>query len=91
MARKSISRTISIEGVELRVDGTWYAASRGAREAGSGVQLEPDEPETFEMSAIYVADVDIADLLSAGRIEHVENTVLEELAGEEPDEYDPHA
>lgn len=86
----NISRDIVLEGVELRVDGDYYPASRGAREKGSGVQLEPDEPASFEVSAVYVADVDIADLLSAGRLEHVENTVLEAIADDgEPD--DPRA
>ena len=82
----NITQDITLEGVELRVDCDCYPASRGAREAGTGLQLEPDEPRTCEVTAVYVADVDIADLLSAGRLEQCRNTVVEQLdANGEPD------
>lgn len=86
----SIRILVTVAGVELEVDGDYYKASKGAREKGSGVQLEPDEPATFELSAVYIADVDIADLLSAGRLEEIGNAVLEEIGNAgEPDEDDP--
>lgn len=35
--------------VMLLIEGEYDAGCRGAREASSGVQLEPDEPETIEI------------------------------------------
>lgn len=82
----NISQYITLEGVTLRIDGDYYGPSKGAREKGSGVQLEPDEPASFELTAVYVdgSDIDIADILSAGRLEECTNTVLEEIASGAP-------
>lgn len=35
--------------VMLHVEGEYDAGCRGARERSSGIQLEPDEPETIEI------------------------------------------
>ena len=39
--------------LQLEVDATWHRGSRGARERGSGVPLEPDEPAGYEIYGIY--------------------------------------
>jgi hypothetical protein len=83
-----VSREVTVEGVVLRADGAYYPASKGERERGSGVQLSPDEPATFEVTAVHCGGDDIADILSAGRLEEIGNLVVEAMA-EEPD--DPNA
>lgn len=59
----------------LEVESQWHKGSRGARERGSGIPLEPDEPAGYEMGRIYVRGagklIDITDYFSAdeyGRI-----------------------
>lgn len=40
--------TIVFNSEELEVSGEVYEASRGARERGTGLQLEPDEDASLE-------------------------------------------
>jgi hypothetical protein len=42
-----------IQGIPCIVDVEYQKAYKGAREKGSGMQLEPDEPEGFEIVGIY--------------------------------------
>lgn len=38
----------TIASIPCQVEVRYLPPSRGARESGSGVQLEPDEPESYE-------------------------------------------
>lgn len=90
------NKTISYRGVQLSVDYTYYPASRGAREKGSGVQLEPDEPASVDVDDVKLeyqeeeadgglfALADLGDLLD-GQEDEIEAKLLEELSDEEPD------
>lgn len=57
--RQSRLRRTSMERIEWEVDGIpcqvdvqHHPAIRGARERGSGIQLEPDEPEFYSIITI---------------------------------------
>jgi hypothetical protein len=74
--------TVEREGVTIDVDYTYYSASRGAREKGSGVQLEPDEPATVEINEMGIQGIDVTALLV-----DFEEDIMEELLskGDEED------
>jgi len=74
--------TVTREGVEIEVDYTYYPASHGAREKGSGVQLEPDEPATVEINEMTIQAIDVTALL----VDYEEDVMEEVLAmGDEKD------
>ncbi len=49
---------VPYEFLSFEVDFDYYPASRGAREKGSGVQLEPDEPESWEVTEVRMYNPD---------------------------------
>ena len=53
-------------GVPLQCWFEYTPAERGAREFGTGLQLEPDYPATWTLSHVYLpgSDVDIAPVLA---------------------------
>ena len=53
-----------VEGVPIKFTGTYYPASKGMRERGTGIPLEPDEPATFEVDQIWIGDVEVSALLN---------------------------
>ena len=63
----------------------YSAAERGPRERGTGLQMEPDYPESAELVAAYVRDVDVISLLSDRTVALIEQKFLEERDDEEPD------
>jgi hypothetical protein len=48
-----MKHTTTIQGIPCQVEVTYYAASRGARERGTGLQLEPDEPAFWDIMGVY--------------------------------------
>jgi hypothetical protein len=46
--------TVNYDWLEFEVEFDHYPASRGAREKGTGVQLEPDEPATNEITEVFM-------------------------------------
>lgn len=72
----------------------WFeheAESRGAREIGTGLQLEPDYPATWTLMHVYLpgSDVDIAPVLMDGMAEEIEEWVAEKADREyEEDRWD---
>jgi len=52
--------TVYFEDFAFLVEFDYYPASRGAREHGTGLQLEPDEPESFEICTIKMINPDDA-------------------------------
>lgn len=74
--------TVTREDVEIEVDYTYWTAHRGAREKGSGVQLEPDEPATVEINELTIQNIDVTALL----VDYEEDIMEEVLAlGDEKD------
>lgn len=43
----------TIRGIPCIVEATFHEAHRGAREHGSGIQLEPDEPAYWEIEQVF--------------------------------------
>ena len=92
-----LNKTISYRGVQLSVDYTYYPPSRGAREHGTGLQLEPDEDASVDIDDVKLeyqeeeADggcfglADLGDLLD-GQEDEIEAKLLEELSDDSPDE-----
>jgi len=70
-------------GVELVCWFEYEPAERGSREPGTGFQLEPDYPETWTLTHVYLpwSSVDIAPVLAEGLVEEIEVWV-EELVGQ---------
>jgi hypothetical protein len=68
------------EGIELHCWFEYEAAERGAREFGTGLQLEPDYPATWTLNHVYLpnSNVDIAPLLRSDLIEEIEGYQAEE-------------
>jgi len=75
-------RTVYFRGVPIEVDYDYYPASKGARERGSGVQLEPDEPACVELTALSIGGVDIDGLLE----EHID--AINELCLDGAEDFD---
>ena len=86
-------RDTTYEDLDFRVTFNQYPAYRGARERGSGVQLEPDEPASIEVTNIQLlhdgdTQIEIYDVLSEKVIEQIQLTVEENLSEEfEDDRY----
>ena len=55
---------LEVDGVPIKFTGTYYPASKGMRERGTGIPLEPDEPATFEVDQIWIGDVEVSALLN---------------------------
>jgi len=56
---------------EIEVEYTYHKGSKGAREP-HGMQIEPDEPEMVEITAVTINGVDIQEQLSKDQIENLE-------------------
>lgn len=74
-------------GVTLTCFFEWEPEERGAREYGTGLQLEPDYPETFTLMHVYLpgSDVDIAPIMLVGLIDEIEEWAQEQIEGERED------
>lgn len=61
-------------GVDLECWFEYTPAERGARERGTGLQLEPDYPETWTLCHVYLpgSDIDIAPVMSDKLIAMIE-------------------
>ncbi len=72
-------------GVHLECWFEFEPAERGARERGTGLQLEPDYPETWTLCHVYLpgSDVDIAPVMSDKLI-----AVIEEAAAGADESWD---
>jgi len=69
MAR-TINHEIKLDGVELSVYGYYY-------EGDLGDYLNPPEPEEFQISFVYLEDIDITDLIYC-RLDEIEELIIEE-------------
>jgi hypothetical protein len=75
-------------GVELTCWFEYEAAERGSREAGTGLQLEPDYPATWTLCHVYLpgSDVDIAPVLLLSLVQEIEEWVVEREEGQAEDD-----
>ncbi len=81
--------TLAFDGheSEIEVDVAYIhePAIRGSRERGSGLQLEPDEPEGIEVLSVLTSGDkprDITTLIPASIITAIEVDILAELQAE---------
>jgi len=74
-------------GVTLTCFFEWEPEVRGAREVGTGLQLEPDYPETFTLVHVYLpgSDVDIAPVMLLSLIDEIEAWAADRIEGERED------
>lgn len=55
----------SVKGYMMEIDVDAWKACKGARERGTGLQLEPDEPAGFEVTAArLVSPEDIFEIVT---------------------------
>ena len=69
---------------ELDVSVDYYPASKGRREHGSGVQLEPDEPASIEICSVSIVYVG-KDGNSKSQVIELPEEILQELEDEAVD------
>jgi len=62
--------------VDLACDIEYEAACEGSTEYRGGPKMEPDEPESAELCAAYVRDIDISQILSEDQIAEIEEAFL---------------
>lgn len=74
--------TIYLKDFEFLVYYSWYRAVPGAREKGTGIQLEPDEPETYEVDSIkLISNNDLSELYNCyPTYDDLVKVILENLA-----------
>lgn len=73
------SLNTSVE-LDVEVAYSYYQGCRGAREPG-GLQIEPDEPENVEITAVTIGGVDIQEQLSKAQIESIESQCFDDVRG----------
>ena len=75
-----IDLTLTICGVERELLATVRyirnRAERGSRERGSGLQLEPDYPESIEILYIKCDDRDVTQLFSEKQLDAISQEIL---------------
>lgn len=59
----TFQETIQYNGEGLEVSGNSWPFCRGAREYGTGLQLEPDEEAGYEVEEIFYKGVDVYSLM----------------------------
>ena len=75
---------IEYRGYSLSVEYDYYPPTKGKREKGSGVQLEPDDDATIELTLVEHNGMEIMGLLEE-QTDAIEITIGEQLeTGEEP-------
>ena len=68
-----------VDGVTITVNGICHPACKGARERGTGLQLVPDDPASFECDGIWIGGVEVSSLLNQwapGLITELESRAL---------------
>lgn len=78
------------EEIEVTVEYDYHKASRGARERGTGLQLEPDEPASIEIYSVKDANGKEYEL-SRSEYERIENAIIDDINDRAADyDYDPY-
>jgi len=63
--------TVELHEGEVDVHISYWKASRGAREHGTGLQLEPDEPAGFEVDRVEYDGKDVTSIMDINKIEEL--------------------
>jgi len=78
-----IDVTLTVAGIARGITATVYyehlPAERGSREKGSGIQLEPDYPESVEIADILVDGRTIHHLFSDAQLKAISYDILESV------------
>jgi len=70
-------------GVTLTCFFEWEPEERGAREYGTGLQLEPDYPETFTLMHVYTPEgLDISSVMKYELIDEIEKWAADRIEEE---------
>ena len=89
------THTVKAWGHEWEVDIDYQPSCRGAREALTGMQLEPDEDEGFELESACLVGytegedttpIDVLELLSEGTRIGIEEAIWQQVIHVEPDD-----
>lgn len=86
---KGLSEFIAtVEGIQLTCFYEYEGPIRGAREHGTGQQLEPDYEPTLEVCNVYAGgDTDIMALLSGSAIIDIINQIIKSMENQDGDYY----
>lgn len=68
--------TITLNGVELQIEGTYIEEEKGIY-YDLDLSGSPDIPHDFEVRRVFVGDVNIIDLLSHSQLEEIVELVLD--------------
>lgn len=71
---------VVFQGVPMAVSCEYFPAHRGAREKGSGYQLEPDENAGVEVYAVFIGEADVLHLLSNEVLTGIEQLLVRNMA-----------
>ena len=83
---KTSFMTVKVNGVEFDVDYIYHKPYRGARERGSGIQLEPDEPASVELDDVCIGEYSVFSCISEETMDEIACEILK-IINEPPDEY----
>jgi hypothetical protein len=74
--------TLDVDGTQREIEADvayiYNRACRGARERGSGIQLEPDEPASVEIQTVTASGVDLTNLLGDSLLDALADAILEQ-------------
>ena len=74
------SFTVDVDGEQSEHDAEvryeYHDAERGSRERGSGIQLEPDYPESVEILKIIYKKQDIMELFNDKQLDAIQAQIL---------------
>jgi hypothetical protein len=84
---------VDYEDLTFDVEFDYYPASKGAREKGSGVQLEPDEPASWDICTIKLRNgkirpLDVTDWMNEIMMGYFEEEVRDVVSGEGENPFD---
>ena len=81
--------TVKYEDFAFEISFDYFKATRGAREHGTGLQLEPDEPESWEVTQVSmvhptdskIKPVYVSDCLSKHLLDWFDEQVSAHIRG----------
>lgn len=76
----SEKRDICVSGVEVTVEYDYDPPCRGARERGTGMQLEPDYDASVSVISICIGDQDITDIVGSKFTDEVAEEVMTQIS-----------
>ena len=74
-----LSFNYHVDDIDLEVTYIFSRGTRGAREASTGIPLEPDEPASVEVIRADVAGHNILELMGSNHIEQLEEAAEDDL------------